>query len=359
MPLARPCLGEAELRAIERVLASGRLVLGPEVERFEEAVARRCGRAHAVAVSSGTTALEIALQAIGVGPGDEVLVAAFTWPSPAHAVRRVGARPVLVDVDPHEWNATPEAFAAARSPRTVAAIAIDQFGFPARLDALEAALPGVALVEDAACALGASLHGRACGGWGLVACLSFHPRKVLTTAEGGMCLTDDAALAARMRELRNHGQRAPGRFVQPAGNARMSELHAAVGLAQLERLDERLAERARLYTRYRDALGDRLQWQRPAPGARPVYQTAGVLLGEELADRRDALVEVAAQRGIELGRLSYALGRLRSLESFVSAPLPVSEQLERAGLALPLWPGLDEASQDRVIEFLVDWTSKS
>lgn len=350
--LASPGIGDEEVRAVERVLRSGMLVQGPEVARFEEGLRERCGRTHAVAVSSGTTALELALEALGVGPGDDVLVPDLTWPSPGHAVRRVGARPVLVDVDPAEWNASPQGFAAARTEATRAAVVVDQFGFPARHEAIAAALPGVTLVEDAACAIGSSYQGRPCGSRGAVACLSFHPRKVVTTGEGGACLTDDDELAGRLRVMRNHGIAGPGRFARAAGNHRLTEMAAAMGSVQLGRLDDAVGARRERARRYHEGL-PMLTWQRPAPGAEPNYQTMGALLppgGGEAG--RDRLIAELRARGIEVGLLSYALHRQPSLEGAGGGPFPNAEQIADRGVALPLHSRLSMNDQDLVIEAL-------
>lgn len=347
IPLMRPSIDERERDAIGRVLASGMLVQGAEVARFEAAIAARVGRAHAVAVANGTAALHLALVALGVGPGDDVLVPALTWPSPAHAVRLVGARPVLVDVCADAWNAQPEAFAVARTGATRAAIVIDQFGSPARHDAIAAALPGVTIVEDAACAIGASLDGRACGAFGRLACLSFHPRKILTTGEGGMCLTDDDDLAATLRALRNHGQRAPGDFVVAAGNSRMTDFQGAMGSVQLARLDDVIAARRRLAARYADRLG--LPMQRVPEGGFANYQTMGALLPEETTpESKSAFVSAMRARGVEVGAFSYALDTLPSVGAN-ERPMPVARALVRRGVALPLWASMTEREQDDVL----------
>jgi len=217
-------------------------VQGALVERFEHAVAALVGRRHAVAVSSGTSALQLALKALQIGPGDEVLCPALSWPSPAHAVRVAGAKARFVDVDQDEWNSSAEALRAARNGSTRAAIVIDQFGNPARAEEIRAALGALPIIEDAACALGSRFANGPCGSLGKVSCLSFHPRKILTTGEGGMCLTDDDDIAEKLRMLRNHGQ-LRGEFVVAAGNSRMTEIAAALGLAQLQRLDDIIVRR--------------------------------------------------------------------------------------------------------------------
>lgn len=347
--LTRPSLGDEEARAVAEVLRTGMLAQGERVARFEALVAARCGRKHAVAVTNGTAALELALTVLGVGPGDEVLVPDLTWPSPAHAVVRRGARPVLVDVDRAEWNATAESLRAARTERTRAAIAVDQFGFPARHVEIADALAGLPVVEDAACAIGSTLDDAPCGSMGAVACLSFHPRKVITTGEGGMCLTDDDALAVRLRILRNHGQAEPGRFAEVAGNHRMTEVAAAIGIVQMTRLDGILEARRTLARRYLEALPE-LDWQQPAPGAEPSYQTMGLVLPDGI-DRDGAIARCRAE-GIEAGILSYALHRLPTLGIADTASFPNAEAIAERGMAVPLYEGLAPADQDRVISAL-------
>jgi perosamine synthetase len=346
--LSRPTIGEEERAAVDAVLASGMLVQGAQVARFEATLAARCGRTHGVAVSSGTAALELALRAIGVGGGDEVLCPALTWPSPANAIRQLGAVPVLVDVDPEEWNATGAAFAAARTEKTRAAILIDQFGNPVRAREVLDALPDLPLVEDAACAIGSRTDLGPCGSVGLVSCLSFHPRKVITTGEGGACLTDDDALAARLRRLRNHGQAAPGAFEEVAVNLRLTEMAGALGVAQMGRLDAILAARRALLEGYRRALPE-LAFQRCPAGGRANAQTAGALLpaGTD-AGGRDRFLARLREDGVEAGRLSYALSRVASL-GLSGASTPVAEDLVARGVALPLYPGMTEEEQARVV----------
>jgi perosamine synthetase len=355
IPLSRSVLDDAEARAVAATLATGRLVQGEQVARFQALVAAYTGRRHALAVSSGTAALQLALEALGIGRGDAVLVPDLTWPSPAHAVLGVGATPVLVDVDAAEWNAGPEGLRVARRPDVRAAIVIDQFGNPARVAEIAAALPGVPLIVDAACSLGSHVGALACGSQGVIACHSFHPRKVLTTGEGGMCLTDDDALAQRLTELRNHGQSTPGVFARASGNHRMSEVAAAIGVVQMGRLDTMVAERQAIATRYRDALTD-LSPQRAPEGARRNEQTFGVLLPEGVV--RDTLIAQLRTEGVETGRLSYALHTLPQLRSAAEDAeregrrFPHATALAERGLALPLYPGLREDAQAKVIAAL-------
>lgn len=356
IPLSRSLLGAGELDAVARVLDSGRLVQGEQVLEFERLTAARVGRAHAVAVANGTAALRLALAAVGVGPGDDVLVPDLTWPSPGHAVIELGARPILVDVDADEWNVTAAALLAARTPQTRALIVVDQFGNPAHTAQIEQAFADLPLIVDAACSLGSHDGERPCGARGRIATLSFHPRKVVTTGEGGMCLTNDAELAQRLRELRNHGQGVPGVFQRASGNYRLSELAAGVGVAQLQRLDTMLVERARIAARYRDALG-RFAPQRLPEGARSNHQTFGIVLPHAL--RRDAVISELRALGVEAARLSFALHTLPQFATSAreaaaaGRTFPEATRLAEHGIALPLWPGLSNDEQRHVIASLL------
>src|ERR671937_1910633 len=244
--------------------------MGPKVEQFERGLAEVCRTEHAVAVSSGTAALHLALLALGIGAGDEVLVPAYTFPATANVVALVGARPVLVDVDPVTMNVDPARIEAG--PRTRAVLAVHLFGRPARLEEL----PPLPILEDAAGALGAYRGGRACGGLGSLGCFSFHPRKIVTTGEGGAVTTDDSALAERVRSLRHHGWSPPDRYDDvpgPGFNYRLSDVLCALGLPQLRRLEELHAAREQVAAGYAERLrsldvvlpaadaGDRHGWQ--------------------------------------------------------------------------------------------------
>ncbi len=359
IPLARPALGDAEIAAAERALRSGRLVLGPEVERFEAGLAARTGRRHAIAVGSGTAALELALWVLGVGAGDEVLVPSFGFPAAANAVRARGASAVPVDVEAATWNLDPASVRAALGQKSRAIVSIDQFGLVAEAEPIAelAASNGLELIDDAACALGAtSAGGVPGGGYGVLGTLSFHPRKLVTTGEGGAVLCDDAALAAELRKLRNHGQSAPGRFERLGTNARLSEVAAAVGSAQLERLDTALAERRLLAEGYRRRLAPlaaagRISWQESPAGAMHAYQTFATRLAPDLD--RGAVRAALAAAGIESGPATYAFHRLPSYAG-IARPVPLAESdaLHERSLALPLYLGMRSAELDRVCDAL-------
>lgn len=356
IPLTRPLLGDEETAAVSAVLRSGMLVQGTWVQKFETLVAEHCERKHAVAVSSGTAALYLALRALGIGHGDEVLCPDLTWPSPAHVILQLGAEPVLVDVDPLEWNVTPNQLKEARTPKTRAAIVIDQFGNPVRASEIATVLPDIPLVVDAACSLGSTINSRPCGAFGTISCISFHPRKVVTTGEGGICLTDDSDLADQIRALRNHGQTSAGVFACASGNYRLTNLAASIGIVQMSRLKELVEARQSLAHRYLSAL-PKLSFQSSTQDAQTNYQTFGFLLPEgNSRERRDQLVASLIDQGVQSGLLSFALHRLPPLERSARAAeaahrlFPASSAVADRGAALPLYPGMSHADQDRVIE---------
>jgi dTDP-4-amino-4,6-dideoxygalactose transaminase len=348
--LARPDVGEAELAAVAEVLESGQLTMGPRVERFEELVAAACGTPHAVAVSSGTAALHLALLALGIGPGDEVIVPAYTFPATANAVELCGGRAVLIDVDPDTFDTTPELVAAAITPRTRAVLAVHLFGRPLDWDALAAAVPDVPLVEDAAGALGARSRGRPCGSLGLLGCLSFHPRKIVTTGEGGAVTTADAGLADAVRRLRHHGiaTAAPFEIAVPGLNYRLADVLCALGIPQLERLEELYAARARVAAGYAERLGGAVGLPTAADGDRHGWQAYVVRL-----ERRDEALGALRAAGIEAQIGTYALHRLGAYRD--QGPFPGADAAYERALALPLHGSLTDADLDRVADAVRAW----
>ncbi len=359
IPLTIPALGAEEIAAAERVLRSGMLVQGREVLAFETELARITHRAQAIAVANGTAALELALKVLEIGPGDEVLCPALTWPSPAHAVRSLGATPVLIDVDIDEWNGTEETFAAGLSPRVKAAIVIEQFGNPARHDAIRRVLGSIPIVVDSACSLGSRYRGAPCGSHGVLSCTSLHPRKVLTTGEGGVIFTDDAELAARLRALRNHGQAEPGRFLFAAGNQRMTELAGAIGCVQLTKLESLCAARRRLFAAFEAALPGLVVQKTPLFGEAN-GQTFGILVGAPGAGstERDRVIGALNARGVQAGKLSYALHELPQFANEARAASDAERSLANAsdiaarGLCAPLFPSMTASQHAQVVEAL-------
>ena len=271
--ISQPSLGDEEWHALREPIETGWLTQGPKVAAFEAAFAERHGVRHALAATSCTTAMHLALAALGIGPGDEVIVPAFTWIATANVVLYCGATPVFVDVDRTSYNIACDALEDAITPRTKAVIPVHLFGLCADMDALRAALPGhVKIVEDAACAAGAAYNGTPAGGLGDLGCFSFHPRKSITTGEGGMVTTNDDDLAERVTALRNHGAAVPEEvrhhgsapYLLPdfgvlGFNYRMTDLQGAVGIVQLKKLDAIVDERARWAAWYREQLAP-LAW---------------------------------------------------------------------------------------------------
>jgi dTDP-4-amino-4,6-dideoxygalactose transaminase len=367
IPIAAPVVGEEEWQAVREPLESGWLTQGPKVAQFEAAFAERHSVAHGVATTSCTTALHLGLAALGIGPGDEVIVPAFTWVATANVVRYCGATPVFADVDRATYNVDPESLAAAVTPRTRAAIPVHLFGLCADVDAVRAALPDGALVlEDAACAAGASYHGRPAGGLGDAAAFSFHPRKSITTGEGGMVTTGDDGLAERARVLRNHGasisEEARHRGTAPylladydvlGFNYRMSDLQAAIGLVQLTRLDGLVAERARWAAWYDDALAD-LEWLKtPAvpDGYGHGWQSYVCLVEDGAPAERDEILRILHEHGIGGRPGTHAVTEL-GLYREAAGTRPTARALDERTLAIPLHNRMSEDDYVYVAERL-------
>jgi perosamine synthetase len=358
--LARPQTDEAEIEEIRGVLESGYLTQGPKVAEFEGLVAERVGVAHTFATTSATTALHLTLAALGIGPGDEVLVPDFTFPATANVVVQQGAVPVLVDVHLSTFAIDPDDLARKITPRTRAVIPVHPFGLPAEMDPIleVAATGGLAVIEDAACALGAEYRGRPVGGIGLAGCFSFHPRKSITTGEGGMIATSDGPLAQRIRLLRSHGGvREGGRFTfEDAGfNYRMSDILAAVGVAQFRKLEEMLRLRRAVAALYDRALQGQEGVVVPAspPGSTHTYQSYVVLLDDAID--RDGVIARLASAGIETTLGTYALHAqpfFARTYGWSPGDLPNSYRAFTSSLALPLHAGVTSSEVDEVVDAL-------
>ena len=358
--LARPHLAGDELDEVRGVLESGMLTQGPKVAELEAMVAEQVGVPYAFAVTSATTALHLSLVAAGIGQGDEVLVPDFTFPATANVVIQQGAVPVLVDVDPDTFAIDPDLLEGRVTSRSRAVMPVHPFGLPADMDAVLAIAQrrGLAVIEDAACALGATDHGRQAGSMGVAGCFSFHPRKSITTGEGGAIATSDGELAARIALFRSHGGiRDGGRFrFEAAGfNYRMSDILAAVGVAQMRRLDAFLGTRRRLAAWYdaRLAEWDALRVPVTPEGRTHTYQSYVVMLDESID--RDATIRTLAADGIETTIGTYALHAepfFARTYGYQPGDLPRSWRANRCGLALPLHGGLHEDDVQFVVERL-------
>ncbi len=359
IPLTRPLVDFADVvEDFGRIVGSGQLTGGAYVAGFEADVAAYVGVAHAVATTSATTALHLALAAAGIADGDEVLVADFTFPASGNAIAQCGARPVLVDCAPGSFLLDLDDAARRITPRTRALMAVDPFGQPCDLPAAAALCEqhGLLLVEDAACALGAAVGDRRCGAFGGAGAFSFHPRKIITTGEGGMVTTGDARLAERLRLLRNHGgvrAEVGMRFEEHGFNYRMSELQAALGRAQMRRLDELLAGRRAAAQAYDRALAGVGAVTVPAAGsAGATYQSYVLLLADGID--RDAVSLALRAAGIETTLGTYAMHAHPAFAAYGYRPgdLPHAHRAQEQSLTVPLWPGMGEEVVEAVVAAL-------
>lgn len=364
VPFAKPHLTGREGPLVAEVIASGWVSQGPKVREFEQAFAARVGAAEAVATTNCTTALQLALHVMGVGPGDEVIVPSLSFIATANAVWHCGATPVFADVDPATCTLDPEAAERAITELTRVVMPVHQVGLPADMDPfLELARAyEIEIVEDAACAIGATYKGRSIGSLGPLACFSLHPRKVITTGEGGMITLDDPALAARLRMLRAHGMDVSDlarhaakdvvieRYPERGWNSRMTDMQAQLGLCQLEELDWILERRRALAERYTEAIT-------PIPGLEPPFEPnyaqrtwqsycvrvgAGSSVGRTELMRRLLRDGIPTRRGVMTIHEEAAYARR-------SVRLPHSEAAARDVLMLPLFADMTEEQQDHVI----------
>ncbi len=363
-----PYLDHREAEAAAEAVLSGWVAQGPRVARFEQQLAAAVGAEHGVAVSSCTTALHLALVACGIGPGDEVVVPSFSFIATANAVRYVGATPVFADVDLTTGNLIPDTVEAVLTARTRAVILVHQGGVPAHVDALRALCEprGVQLIEDAACAAGSTYRGGPVGAGALIAAWSFHPRKLLTTGEGGMLTLDRADWAQRLRRLREHGMNVSAAerhasagpvfesYLETGFNYRMTDVQAAIGLVQLDKLSAMVHRRRELAARYHELLAG-------SPGLRAVrdpeygqsnFQSFWVLLDPGIAGSRDAALSRLAAAGVSARRGIMASHLEPAYRDVPHAPLPVTERLTRDSLILPLFHTLTADQQELVADVL-------
>ena len=350
IPISHPLLGEEEKAAVLEVLDSGQLAQGPRVREFEERFAEWCGVKHAVAVSSGTSALHIALLAHEIGPGDEVITPAFSFIASANCALFVGARPVFADIEPRYFTVDPWEVAERITSRTRAVVAVHLFGQPCDMDAISelARERNLVLIEDACQAHGARLDGRPVGTWG-TACYSFYPTKNMTTGEGGMITTNDAEIAERARLLRDHGSRQRYQHEVLGYNLRMSELHAALGLAQLPKLEGWNAQRRANAAYLTEGLAGVEGVVTPSvrDGATHVFHQYTVRIRD-----RDVTVEHLARRGIGVG--VYYPTPIHQQPFYrrlgFDDRLAQAEAASREVLSLPVHPALTETGLDRIVE---------
>ena len=363
IPPARPVIGDDEIEAAVRVLRSGMVVQGPEVKGFEDEFGAFVDGRHCVAVNSGTSALQLALMALGLKSGDEVIVPSFSFAASANAVRLAGAEPVFADIEPDHFCLDPDAVAAAVGPRTAAIMPVHLYGHPADMTALTAVAErhGLAVVEDAAQAHGATWDGRPVGAWGQAGCFSFYPTKNMHSLEGGMVTTADADFARTVRLLRNQGmeQRYANEVV--GANMRLTDVAAAIGRAQLTKLagwnEQRQANAATL------SAGLKHVGVPPvAPNATHVFHQFTIRVRD---GRRDAVQEGLTERGI--GSAVYYPTPIHLLRPYLPGAHPANrdwnlpETMRAADevLSLPVWPGLTDEQLGRIVDAVNELTEES
>lgn len=384
IPLSRPDITEAEEQLVLETLRSGRLSIGPQVERFEALVAEASGRSHGIAVNSGTSGLHLALSALGVGPGDEVITTPFSFIASSNAILFVGAKPVFVDVCPKSLNMDPDRVAAAITPRTRAILAVETFGNPWYMDRYEqiALRHEFPLIEDCCEALGTTHHGRRCGSYGRVGVFGFYPNKQITTGEGGMIVTDDPRLADMCRSLRNQGRplgwtapkSASSMTVEPSVggvssgswlrherlgyNYRLSEINAALGVAQMRRLDTIVKQRNSVAQAYMARLSGNRHLILPTISPETVMSWFVFVVRLETsytAEERDRVIR--GLREHDIGAADYfpcihLQPFYRERFGFQPGMFPIAESVSARTLALPFYNGLSEREIDAVCDAL-------
>lgn len=379
IPISRPNLGEEEAAAAREAILSGWVTQGPRVAAFEEAFADFVGARRAVAVSSCTTALHLALHALGVGPGDEVVTVSHSFIATANVVRQLGAVPVFVDIDPRTYNIDPSLIEEAITGRTKVIMPVHQMGLPCDLPAiLEIAdRRGLPVVEDAACAIGSALRvddrfERVGRPRGRVACFSFHPRKLVTTGDGGMLTTDDPDLDRQFRLLRQHGMSVSDAARHASStvifeeypvvgfNYRMTDIQAAVGLVQLGRLPEMLRARTRIAERYAAALASIKGLEPPFIPDRAVlnFQSYPVRVTADFPMSRNRLMGALLDRGISTRRGIMNAHQEPAYRDLATGPLPASERARDEVILLPCFDALSEDDQNYVIDVLGELASR-
>ncbi len=369
--IALPCTGEEEWQAVREPLMSGWLTQGPKVKAFEKQFAERHQVKHALATTSCTTALHLALAALDIGPGDEVLVPSFTWVATANAVLYCGATPVFVDIDSSTFNIDPKDISKRITKRTKAIIPVHLFGLCADMDAMRKAAPGISIIEDGACAAGAAYKGKPAGGLGDFGCFSFHPRKSVTTGEGGMITTNNDALAEKVNVLRNHGasvseevrHHGPKPYLLPDFNVmgfnyRMTDLQGAVGIVQLKKLDGFIDERARWARFYEEQLKD-VEWLHTPKAPvdyRHGWQSYACFIDESKAPySRNEIMEFLQKAGISTRPGTHAIHMLDFYaQKFGLSPedYPGARAANDYSMSIPLHNRMDEEDFEYIVEVI-------
>jgi perosamine synthetase len=365
-PVSGADIGKLELQYASDAVKSGWISsIGEYVDRFEKGFACYCGVDNGVAMANGTDALFIALKSLGVGQGDEVIVPALTFVAVPAVVRHVGAEPVIVDVHPEYWCLDPEAVKRAITPKTKAIIVVHVYGHPADIDPIVemARNHGIYVIEDCAEAHGAKYKGKVVGSIGDVGCFSFYGNKIVTTGEGGMAVTDSPELTARMRFLKDHAMDPKRRYYHPeAGfNCRMTNVQAAIGCAQLERIDELQSRRTMILKWYREALGsmEGVSLNPKMPWAEPVNWMVCAVIDEKLVSKRENIIALLKERGVDTRPFFVPVWDMPPYSGcrvlgVLGKSAPVTERLSKVGFNLPTSPVLTKEEIVSIAQILVE-----
>lgn len=367
IPFAFPSFGEEEIQRVTSVIESRWVSQGPVVADFERRLGEYVGAAEVVAANSCTSALLLALKVHDIGPGDEVICPTSTCMATVNPILLLGANVVLTDVDERTLNLDPEQIEQYITPKTRAILGVDQVGLPADWDAIAAVARRheLIVIEDAACALGAQYNSKPVGSLGWTTTFSFHPRKMITTGEGGAVVFADPALADRARRLRSHGaavsdlarHRGGGlvrtNYPEPGMNFRMTDMQGALGVAQIQRVDDFLARRTEIADRYTRSLSAAPNLEGPfVPAwAKPSYQSYWLRIRNGGEDVRDELMAYLVERGVSCRHGMFPLHH-EPCFSHVKGRFPAAEAIARDTLFLPIYPGLSEQAQDHILETL-------
>jgi perosamine synthetase len=340
IPVYKPEIGKEEEEEVLKVIRSGWISsASPAVREFEEKFSAYIGRKYGVATSNGTTALHLAVTALGIKEGDEVIVPDLTFISPVNVVLYNRAIPVIVDVEEENWGLDPEKVRKAITNKTKAIIVVHLYGNPAKVSELKeiAEEKGIYLIEDCAEAHGAEYEGKKVGNFGDIACFSFYANKVITTGEGGMCLTDDEGLYEKMQILRDHGMTKEKRYWHEVVgyNYRMTGLQAALGLAQLKKIDKFIERKREIARLYQELLEGVVTVQRDPPNGKSIFWLFSIL-----TEKRDELAEYLAKNGVETRKFFYPVHEMPPYVEFTKSSYPISKKLSRIGMNLPSYPSL-------------------
>lgn len=370
IPLSRPDITELEIEHVTAVLRTPYLSLGPKLPEFENLIAEFVGVRYAVAVNSGTSALQLIVKSLGIGEGDEVITTPFSFIASANCILQERARPIFVDIDPTTLNLNTDLIAEKITDKTRAILAVDVFGCPADWDALKSISDKykLALIEDSCEALGAEYKGRKAGSLGIAGAFGFYPNKQITTGEGGVVVTDEEGIARLCRSMRNQGRDDSGgwfEFARPGYNFRLSEINCALGIAQLSRLTEILAKReqvANLYNMKLSALAEVITPAAIRGVKRSWFVFVVILKGQPHNVDRDAVVEELQRRGIGCAKYFVPIHLQPfyvEMFGYKQGDFPVAESISRRTLALPFYTAMKEEDIDTVVHQLKDIIGRS